>query len=62
MITRPLLGHLRRALSEEARRQALARSADMVKAAPDVAKAVVRTLREDVRELPEHLRDVKAGR
>ena len=51
MNLRPLLGHLRHLLSDEARRQAV-----------DVGKATLRTIREDVRELPEHLRDVRKER
>ena len=50
-ILRPMLGQLRRALTDEARRKAL-----------DVGKAAARTVREDVRESPERSQDVKNGR
>lgn len=55
MILRPLLGTLRRTL-------AAVGTAKVAKEAPAVAKAAVRTLREDVREFGEHYRDVKAGK
>jgi hypothetical protein len=45
---RPVLGTLKRVLAEETRREAV-----------DLGKAALRTVREDVREFPEHLRDVK---
>ena len=48
MKLRPMLGALRRIFADEARREAVA-----------VGKAALRTVREDVREFPEHLRDVK---
>ena len=55
MIRRPLLGTLRKTL-------AAVGAAKVAKEAPAVGKAILRTIREDVREMPEHFRDVKAGK
>lgn len=52
MIRRPLLGTLRKALTAVG-------TAKVAKEAPAVAKAIKRTVLEDVREYREHLRDVK---
>ena len=51
MILRPLLGHLRKALTAVG-------TAKVAKEAPAVAKAAARTLRD----FPGHLRNVKEGK
>ena len=55
MRLRPMLGTLRRTLTAVG-------ATKVAKEAPAVGKAILRTIREDVRELPEHLRNVKAGK
>jgi hypothetical protein len=54
-ILRPMLGTLRRTLTAVGAEK-------VAKEAPALGKAALRTVREDVREFGEHLRDVRAGK